>query len=68
MMLSHVCDIGVAAGCVKIDGWFLPTKKNEPAANIYPNNGFTKIEENESGSLWQFSLRGKLIEKPEWIA
>jgi FkbH-like protein len=68
MMLSHACDIGVAAGCVKIDGWFLPTKKNEPAANIYPNNGFTKIEENESGSLWQFSLRGKLIEKPEWIA
>jgi FkbH-like protein len=68
VMMSHVCDIGVAAGCTKINGWFLPTKKNEPAAKIYPNGGFTKIRENESGSLWQLSLRGELIKKPEWIA
>src|SRR5262249_10344595 len=25
MMLTHVCDIGVAAGCAKINAWFLPT-------------------------------------------
>jgi FkbH-like protein len=68
MILSHVCDIAVAAGCTKLIGWFLPTKKNEPAAKIYPDSGFSKIEENESGSLWQLSLRGELIKKPEWIA
>jgi FkbH-like protein len=67
MMLSRVCEIGVAAGCSRINAWFLPTRKNEPAAKIYADNGFTKIEENADGSLWQLSLGGELIGKPEWI-
>jgi FkbH-like protein len=68
LMLSQICGMGVAAGCEKIAAWFLPTKKNEPAAKIFPNDGFTKVEETDSGCLWEFSLRGKLIERPEWIA
>jgi FkbH-like protein len=68
MMLSHVCDLGAAAGCSKIDAWFFPTRKNEPAAKIYASSGFTKTEENEKGSLWQFSLQGELIKRPPWIA
>jgi len=67
-MLSHVCDLAVAAGCTRIDAWFLPTKKNEPAARIYSGNGFTKTQESPSGSLWQFSLRGESIRRPAWIA
>jgi FkbH-like protein len=67
LMLSHACKIGVAAACSKITGWFLPTRKNEPAAKIYANNGFAKLEENENGSLWQLSLVDGSIKKPEWL-
>ena len=67
MMLSHVCDLAVAAGRTRIDAWFLPTKKNEPAARIYSDNGFTKTQETAAGSLWQLSLRGESIQRPAWI-
>lgn len=67
MMLSHVCDLAVAADCTRIDAWFLPTKKNEPATRIYSGNGFTKTQESAAGSLWQFSLSGESIQRPQWI-
>jgi FkbH-like protein len=68
LMLARVCAIGLAAGCCRINAWFLPTTKNEPAARIYSSNGFIKVEENTTGSLWQLSLPGNLIQSPEWIA
>jgi FkbH-like protein len=67
MMLSHVCRIGIAAGCERVTGWFLPTKKNEPAARIYSSNGFVKTRETPDGSLWELNL-GKSIQNPAWIS
>jgi FkbH-like protein len=67
MMLSHVCRIGIAAGCEKVTGWFLPTKKNEPAARIYSSHGFVKTRETPDGSLWELHL-GKSIQNPAWIS
>ncbi len=67
MMLSQVCRIGIAAGCVKVTGWFLPTKKNEPAARIYSSNGFIKTRETPDGSLWELHL-SKSIQNPAWIS
>jgi len=67
MMLSHVCNIGIAAGCTKVTGWFLPTKKNEPAAQIYSSNGFVKTRETPEGSLWELPL-GEAIQNPAWIS
>jgi len=66
-MLSHVCRIGIAAGCEKVTGWFLPTKKNEPAARIYSSHGFVKTRETPDGSLWELHL-GKPIQNPAWIS
>lgn len=67
MMLSHVCNIGIAAGFTKVTGWFLPTKKNEPAAQIYSSNGFVKTRETSEGSLWELPL-GQAIQNPTWIS
>jgi predicted enzyme involved in methoxymalonyl-ACP biosynthesis len=68
MMLSQVCKIGIESGCRRVTGWFLPTPKNEPASKIYPGNGFARIEESDSGSLWALRLPEQSIQKPEWIA
>jgi FkbH-like protein len=68
MMLSHICNIGIEAGCAKLTGWFLPTKKNEPASQIYSSHGFTKVEESATGDLWELRLPDQSIQKPVWIA
>jgi FkbH-like protein len=67
MMLSHICKLGIEAGCTKVTGWFLPTRKNEPASQIYSSNGFAKVDENATGSLWELRLPDQSIQKPEWI-
>jgi FkbH-like protein len=67
MMLSHVCELGIAAGCTKVTGWFLPTKKNEPAAQIYASNGFTKTAQTPEGSLWELRLPDEAVQKPAWF-
>jgi FkbH-like protein len=67
MMLSHICNIGTEARCAKVTGWFIPTKKNEPAAQIYSSNGFAKVEESANGSLWELRLPDQSIQKPAWI-
>ena len=51
-----------------IEGWFLPTQKNAPAAAVYSQHGFSNMKETQDGSLWKFDLCGPTIEWPDWIA
>jgi FkbH-like protein len=67
MMLAHICNLGIEAGCSKVTAWFLPTRKNEPASQIYPSHGFAKLAENATGSLWELRLPEQAIRKPAWI-
>ena len=50
-------------------GWFLPTAKNPPAAEIYKNAGFTAGEKNDKGGqLWTLNLKSGTVAVPAWIA
>jgi len=66
-MLSKVDRFARSVNARKLTGWFYPTKKNEPAKNIYSSNGFTAAKQTESGTLWQFDLTENSIEQPSWI-
>ncbi len=66
-MLARVHDTARASGCTRIRGWFFPTKKNDPAKNIFGNHGFTATEQTESGTLWELDVNAKSISKPAWI-
>ena len=67
-MLSYVATQARRAGARSLRGWFVPTAKNEPAADFYSRHGFEQVEARDGASLWQCDLLRTQIEWPEWLA
>ncbi|HXB74884.1 MAG TPA: HAD-IIIC family phosphatase [Candidatus Acidoferrales bacterium] len=71
-LLAHLAADARTQGARWLQGWFLPTKKNSPAAEFYRDHGFTPAEftpagETETGILWRLDLHEKQVVTPEWI-
>jgi FkbH-like protein len=66
-LLSFLCAQARQQGATRMFGWFLPTRKNAPAATFYPAHGFDVIETSEAGTRFSLSLTGKDVPFPEWI-
>ena len=45
-IINKVVSLAKEKGCKKLIGEYLPTAKNAMVKDIYPNNGFVKIDEN----------------------
>ncbi|MEZ5353283.1 MAG: HAD-IIIC family phosphatase [Bryobacteraceae bacterium] len=56
-----------ARGASRIEGWFLPTRKNAPSREFYARHGFTMVEETEAGTRWSLDLAQGAPESPAWI-
>jgi len=65
-LLSYLAGRARERGCRRMEGWFLPTKKNAPAAQFYFQHGFRPVEESAAGTRWSFPL-SQPIAWPEWI-
>lgn len=66
-MLGILAEHAEQSGARKLLGPFVPTAKNAPAQEIYANNKFQCIEENDSGSLWELDFSQASLRPPEWI-
>jgi FkbH-like protein len=66
-LLAHLAESAARRGRKRLVGWFLPTKKNAPARDFYPQHGFERQEANDSGSLWALDLTAATLRSPEWI-
>ena len=66
-LLSHLAQIAASRKRTQLVGRFIPTKKNAPAREFYPQHGFQKVEENLEGSVWRWSLQQNTIAIPDWI-
>ena len=66
-LLAHLAKDARARGANTLQGWFLPTKKNAPASEFYPDHGFEVAETTNEGVLWRLDLREEEIRTPEWI-
>jgi FkbH-like protein len=55
------------AGGTRMEGWFLPTKRNAPAKQFYGQHGFELAKEDESGSLWRLPLGNNAVKIPNWF-
>ena len=66
-LLAALADDAQARGASVLQGWFLPTKKNAPAADFYRDHGFQAAQQNGAGALWSFDLRANKLKQPEWI-
>ncbi len=66
-LLSHIAQCAAARGRKHLAGWFLPTKKNTPAAEFYARSGFQCQPSDNTGQRWIFNLEDGQIRCPEWI-
>jgi len=65
--LSYLVRRARELGTSRVQGWFLPTTKNEPAQGFYSKHGFRRVKQTERGSLWSLDLDRAEITCPKWI-
>jgi FkbH-like protein len=66
-MLSFLSDESRARDIATLRGWFLPTAKNAPAADLYRRHGFEAGAAADSGTCWMLDLRRAEVVCPDWI-
>jgi FkbH-like protein len=66
-LLAHLAESAAQRGRKRLEGWFLPTKKNAPARDFYEQHGFEWQVSNCEGSLWTLDLDSSTLRCPDWI-
>jgi FkbH-like protein len=70
-LLAYLAEEARERGLRRLEGWFLPTKKNAPAREFYREHGFRlleeKIPEGVPGELWTLDLADKTLRCPDWV-
>jgi FkbH-like protein len=66
-LLAHLAKSAAERGRKRLVGWFLPTKKNAPARDFYPQHQFEMVEQNGTGSLWALDLMRQEVAFPAWV-
>jgi FkbH-like protein len=67
-MLSFLVNEARARGQAELRGWFLPTAKNAPAADLFRRHGFELRSSTATGSCWSLRLADAAVTCPDWIA
>ena len=66
-LLAHLAESAAQRGCRRLEGWYLPTRKNAPARDFYEQHGFQLQATNCEGSLWTLDLPSSALRSPDWI-
>ena len=66
-LLARLAEDARTRGAAKLQGWFLPTKKNAPAQDFYRDHGFAESTRTTEGTLWALDLAQAGLAMPEWI-
>jgi FkbH-like protein len=67
-LLAALGDEALRAGATCLQGWYLPTDRNAPAADVYRDHGFEAIDtQPDGGTLWQLDLTAGLPRVPDWL-
>lgn len=65
--LAALADHARGRNLTTMDGAFVPTPKNAPAAGIFDSAGFKRIESSAVDELWRLDLTSGAILAPIWI-
>jgi len=55
------------AGIRILIGEFIPTKRNQPAKDLYSRHGFNLVKESDGAQFWEHDVTVSKIAKPDWI-
>lgn len=68
VLLSHLIEQARSHGLKRIQGWFVPTKKNAPAKDFYSAHGFSEQErDGDERVLWSLETEAAKVSSPKWI-
>ncbi len=66
-LLCHFATWARKHGVEDLEGEFVPTRKNAPAADFYPRHGFQPVNGTDGSTGWTISLRNVPFEWPAYI-
>jgi FkbH-like protein len=67
-LLAFLAEEVRRAGGARLEGWFIPTGKNELVRDLFQRHGFRMAEERPDGSRrWELDLAGSALAVPEWV-
>ena len=66
-LVAHLASEARARGMHRLQGWFLPTRKNGPAKEFYRSHGFELSSQTTGGELWSIDLECRALRCPEWV-
>jgi len=66
-MLGFLTDASKTRGLSRLQGWYVPTKKNAPVKDLYLSHKFQAISSENGATLWSLNLEEASISFPEWI-
>jgi FkbH-like protein len=66
-VLSFLAEESQARGLSRLEGWFLPTRKNKPSESVYPTHGFELRQKTDAGTQWALNLQESTVACPPWI-
>jgi FkbH-like protein len=66
--LSFLASHAHKSGASRLQGWFRPTSKNQPARDFYSSHGFVIEQQEGDATLWTLDLSKNSIECPDWIS
>jgi len=65
--LSYIASWADAHGATALEGEFVPSSRNAPAADFYPRHGFRQVNHGGTVELWSLSLQDHSVAWPEYI-
>ncbi|HUI79466.1 MAG TPA: HAD-IIIC family phosphatase [Bryobacteraceae bacterium] len=66
-LIASLAEEARARGARRLDGWFLPTKKNAPAKDFFAQHRFQLISESAEGQHWGLDLTSAEPRVPQWV-
>jgi predicted enzyme involved in methoxymalonyl-ACP biosynthesis len=66
-LLAHLAEGARQRGQTRLEGLFLPTKKNAPAREFYSAHGFELVREESTGTRWGINIEAQAPAWPDWI-
>jgi FkbH-like protein len=66
-LLAFLCERARSAGRRTLEGRFVPTRKNAPAADFFARHGFRERPAEGEGTAWVADLVANPVACPGWI-
>jgi FkbH-like protein len=66
-LLNYLMEQARASGATLLEGEYRPTAKNSVVARLYPEHGFSLLEEKDNNTRWGLELTATEPQIPGWI-